>query len=218
MRARLLVLFLFFLLFASTALALESRSQAKSSSSLPVVVESPSDIIPLSVATKKPLRELQTSYTVSESVRIDQQEKYAQLKKRLLNAPASEQPLLTAQVNQQRQRVLLSTLNSMILIYQRADLLLSRFDSGLLSMRSKYRSSGETISSFDSRIRVLDKSLSALKQKSSSISQRLSTVSSSVDMSRDLIQLKRDLSEYLKDIASFTADYRSLAEDIVSQS
>ncbi len=216
MRTRFIALFLLFLFFAPSVFAQESRARANAASTLPVVVESSSDIIPISVIAKKPLRELQTSYAASESIRVNQQEKYAQLKKRLLNASSSEQPLLAAQVSQQRQRVLLSALNTMILIYQRADLLVSRFDTGLLSMRSKYRSSNEAVSNFDARIQKLSADLSALKRKSSVISQGLSSISSSVEMSRDLIQMKHDLSEYLKDIASFSNDYRALAQDILS--
>jgi hypothetical protein len=199
-----------------------SISRQTPSISLPVIVESSSDILPLPVVAASPssLRELQTTYSAVESVRVDQREKYAQIQKRFQNASASEQPLLSAQLSQQRQRVYLSTLNTMVVIYQRADYLVDQFDAGLLSVRSKYRSTRNThpVSSFDSRMDQLENDLASLKQQSSLLSQKLSAASSSINLRRDLGELKGDLSSFLNDIKSFSSKYRSLVQDVVSRS
>ena len=185
---------------------------------LPIAVDSSSDVIPLSVSVKKPLRDIQASYTVVESARQDQREKYSQLQKRLLDSSSSERPLLHAQLVQQRQRVLLSTLNSMIIIFQRADFVLNQFDETLLRLRSKYLSTkrNRTVADFDSRMRTLESTQSSLQKKSVDLSKKLSAASSSVTLSDDLFEIKTDLSSFIKEMTIFTSDYRSLAKEVIS--
>lgn len=218
----LLIFALFVLSWPVLAAEPSAISRQTAAISLPVVVESSSDILPLSVAavSSQSLRELQTTYSAVESVRLDQREKYVQIQKRFQNAPASEQPLLSAQLSQQRQRVYLSTLNTMVVIFQRADYLVDQFDAGLLSIRSKYRSTknAHPVSSFDSRMEKLENDLILLKQQSSLLSQKLSDASSSVNLRRDLGELKSSLSSFVSDIKSFSSDYRSLVQDVVSRS
>ncbi len=207
-----LSLFLLFILVSA-----DKSTATVAPSTLPVIVESSTDILPLSVSVRKPLRDIEVSYSAAENVRVDQRSKYAQLTNRFLKSSDAERPLLKAQISQQRQRVLLSTLNSMVLIYQRADYLVEKFNAGLLRMRSKYKSSGVQVPSFDSRVRALHSSLASLKRQSAVISKELSSASSSVELSRDLIAAKQDLASFLNNLESFSSDYRSLAQDIVSR-
>lgn len=205
-------LLLLFPIFSHAAAPVSSQAP------LPMVVDSSSDIIPLSISIKKPLRDIQASYVVVETVRQDQREKYAQLQKRLLNSPSSERLLLNAQLGQQRQRVLLSTLNAMIIIYQRADYVLNQFDETLLRLRSKYLSNKRThpVSNFDARMRELESAHSSLVKQSTALSQKLSLASSSVALSVDLLEIKRDLSSFIQNMKDFISAYRSLAQEVIS--
>ncbi len=204
------------LLFASLFTLLFSSVHA---ATLPVSVDSSNDILPVSVAVKRPLRELQTSYVAAEAVRQDEREAYTLLQRRLLNVSESEKPLLRAQASEQRQRVLFSTLNVLTIIFQRAEYSVDNFDAGLLRMRVKINSmNSDSIPNSSERLSQLTASLASLKEKSSAVSLQLSRAPSSVNLSRDLIQIKSDLSTLLAEIASFSLAYRSLAQDIVSRS
>lgn len=186
---------------------------------LPVSVDSTNDILPISVAVKRPLRDLQTSYVAAEAVRQNERKAYTLLQRRLLNVSESEQPLLRAQASEQRRRVLISTLNVLTIIFQRAEYSVDNFDAGLLRMRVKVNSMGEgAIPNSSERLSYLSTSLVSLHEKSSAISLQLSRAPSSVNLSRDLIQIKTDLSVLLSEIESFSLAYRSLAQDIVSRS
>ena len=185
---------------------------------LPLSVDSSNDILPISVAVKRPLRELQTSYVAAEAVRQDARATYTLLQRRLLNVSESEKPLLRAQASEQRQRVLFSTLNVLTIIFQRAEYLVDSFDAGLLRMRVKINSMNEdSIPNSSERLSELTASLASLKEKSSAVSLQLSRAPSSVNLSRDLVQIKSDLSVLLAEIESFSRTYRSLAQDIVSR-
>lgn len=204
------------LLFASLFTLLFSSVHA---ATLPVSVDSSNDILPVSVAVKRPLRELQTSYVAAEAVRQDERAAYTLLQRRLLNVSESEKPLLRAQASEQRQRVLFSTLNVLTIIFQRAEYSVDNFDAGLLRMRVKINSmNSDSIPNSSERLSQLTASLASLKEKSSAVSLQLSRAPSSVNLSRDLIQIKSDLSTLLAEIASFSLAYRSLAQDIVSRS
>lgn len=185
---------------------------------LPLSVDSSNDILPISVAVKRPLRELQTSYVAAEAVRQDERATYTLLQRRLLNVSESEKPLLRAQASEQRQRVLFSTLNVLTIIFQRAEYLVDSFDAGLLRMRVKINSMNEdSIPNSSERLSELTASLASLKEKSSAVSLQLSRAPSSVNLSRDLVQIKEDLAILLAEIESFSLAYRSLAQDIVSR-
>lgn len=204
------------LVFASLFTLLFSSVHA---ATLPVSVDSANDILPVSVAVKRPLRELQTSYVAAEAVRQDERAAYTLLQRRLLNVSESEKPLLRAQASEQRQRVLFSTLNVLTIIFQRAEYSVDNFDAGLLRMRVKINSmNSDSIPNSSERLSQLTASLASLKEKSSAVSLQLSRAPSSVNLSRDLIQIKSDLSTLLAEIASFSLAYRSLAQDIVSRS
>lgn len=204
------------LVFASLFTLLFSSVHA---ATLPVSVDSSNDILPVSVAVKRPLRELQTSYVAAEAVRQDERAAYTLLQRRLLNVSESEKPLLRAQASEQRQRVLFSTLNVLTIIFQRAEYSVDNFDAGLLRMRVKINSmNSDSIPNSSERLSQLTASLASLKEKSSAVSLQLSRAPSSVNLSRDLIQIKSDLSTLLAEIASFSLAYRSLAQDIVSRS
>lgn len=203
----LLFLALFALLFSSVHAA-----------TLPLSVDSSNDVLPISVAVKRPLRELQTSYVVAESVRQDERATYTLLQRRLLNVSESEKPLLRAQVSEQRQRVLFSTLNVLTIIFQRAEYLVDNFDAGLLRMRVKLNSQdNQSITNSSERLSELTASLASLKEKSAELSRQLSSAPSSVNLSRDLVKIKSNLSALLVEIESFSLAYRSLAQDIVSR-
>lgn len=215
------ILFLL-VLFSSAVFAARGteRSSIISPTAAVTAVNTSSDVIPLSVSVKKPLVDIQTSYAAVESARLDQREKYDRLRTRLLDSPSSERSILTAQLSQQRQRVLLSTLNTMVVIFQRSDFVLQQFDETLLRLRSKYLSSKnkKVISDFDSRMRELESAQSSLQKKSSLLSEKLSLAPSSVNLGDDLITIKQDLSSFIRDMKQFTVDYRSLAKDVISSS
>ncbi len=209
----------FFLLFSFSAwgLSRETTTRFDSSTSTAYTVVSPVDVIPVSVTVKKPLKEIQATYTVVESSRQRQRENYDTLRSRLLNAPASEKELLLAQLSQQRQRVLLSTLNSLTVLYQRTDYVLVQFDETLLRLRSKYLSLKDksSIPDFSSRMRTLESTQSSLQNKSAQLSARLASAPTSVSLGDDVVSLKNDLSSFIQETKSFVKDYRSLAREVI---
>jgi hypothetical protein len=209
----------FLLLLTSAACAFSSDTTTQFGASPPALyaVTSPADVIPVAVSVKKPLKEIQATYTVVESSRLRQRENYDTLRTRLLNAPASEKELLYAQLVQQRQRVLLSTLNSLTVLYQRTDYVLVQFNETLLRLRSKYLSlkNKSSVSNFDSRVRALESSQSTLQNKSAQLSTRLASAPSSVSLGDEVVLLKQDLSSFIRETKSFVNDYRALAQEVI---
>ncbi len=209
------------LLFMAPVHAASPFWHAPSPSTLPAVVDSQADILPISISisTKISLREQQAAYAAAESVRLNQREKYSQLQARLPNSFESEQPLLIAQLGQQRQRVLLATLNVMILVYQQSAYLTEQYVPGLVRMQAKYNAVKKyrPVTSFDLRHSELSAALNSLKKHSTSISQKLSRASSSVELGQNMVEIKEDLSSFLEEIKSFTNNYRSLSHDILNR-
>ncbi|MBM3282365.1 MAG: hypothetical protein FJY86_03430 [Candidatus Diapherotrites archaeon] len=209
----------FFFLFSFSAWGFSTENTTRFDSSVPVTytVVSPVDVIPVSIAVKKPLKEIQATYTVAESSRQRQRENYDSLRARLLNAPASEKELLLAQLSQQRQRVLLSTLNSLTVLYQRTDYVLAQFDETLLRLRSKYLSLKDksSVPDFSSRMRALESTQSSLQNKSVQLSVRLASAPTSVSLGGEVVSLKNDLSSFIQETKSFVNDYRSLAREVI---
>ncbi len=233
---------LFLVLFFSLAWAAEERSgdrapstSTDSSSSrssdapskatalvtaLPVKVDSPTNIIPIAVEVRKSLPDIQTSYVATESVRLVERQKYDVLQNKWINASSSERKELLSQVVEQRHRVLLSTLNSMTVIYQRVHYWVERGDPALVVLRSRYNQSRSThvVSDFEPRILSLQTKLVSLQEQSRVVRQQLETAPSSVELSVELRSIKTNLSQLILESKEAMREYTVLVQDVFSTS
>ncbi len=217
------LVFILLVLSSSIVWAMDAPSRAMGRVTTTVirpVSVSVEEVVPVSVKVEKPLSEILVSYRAMEESRLLERGKYDVIKEKFLNSSASEKELLTAQLSQQRRRVLLSTLNSMTLIYQRADYLVGKLDFSLLALRAHYSKlrNKSSVPNFDSRMVALEGSLASLAMQSVSVATQLESAPSSIELGAKLLSIKTDLSKLIKDAKVFLREYSVLAQEVLSSS
>lgn len=203
------------LLFSSFVSAEKGSSSSENSgkgSSHSLVISS----IPLSTASAYSLREWVVSSRSAEKVLVSQRADYDSLKKKILDAPSSEQPLLTEQLSLQRQNVRIATLNKLILVYTRLSFAISSMEKGLLTIRS--RPSVKNSLELSARVDALESRRASLSSRLDSIHLLLEKSPTTPDASSALRQSKSELQSVLPDVRALAVDYQSLVRAVISSS
>ena len=184
------------------------------------VTASHAEIIPILVEVRKPLHDIQVSYIAAEAVRMEEIKKYDEIRLNAAKASSDEKKALSAQLATERRRVLLATLNSMTLIYQRARYVVEGTDSGLVALRSKYNASSASkrVTDFEGRMYSLERQRQALLTQSTFIQHKLEATPSSVELGASLLSTKMSLSELISGAKSYLEDYSRLVQAVVSTS
>jgi hypothetical protein len=178
-------------------------------------------VIPVYAASASPkkLVDIAVTQKVVETEKVQEQEAYSQIKKRITKASQAEQPLLFAQLSEQRARVLYSILNNVIVVFHRVDYIVERMDGALLRLRTMYvrkADSGKSLPYFSSRLKTLENELEQLKFQRDGVAAELDSTRNSVNLADDIRASMGSVRKLIQNMRTFLQDYLKLAREVVS--
>ncbi|MEK6902402.1 MAG: hypothetical protein AABX02_02325, partial [archaeon] len=119
------------------------------------------------------------------------------------------------EIIEQRQRVLMATLNGVTAIYQRMDVILTTFDTTLIRLRSIHSNRVSPVPNFESRYASLRAELDSLHTQSNQVATEITACQGGVDLSACVQSSRVQSSDLLISLRKFFASYRALALDVI---
>jgi hypothetical protein len=226
MRTLFLLLFLAFILFPSVS-ARETDdglfpSPATGKVMLPAgtseISPAPGSLVlPLSVrpGNTQTLSSLSVSEKSMQAVLIRERGTFQSIRKRLLSASASEQGAILTELGLQRQRLLISILNRLTVVYQKIVLIEDKLDVSLLRLRSAH-SKNPRISNFETRIQGLEQEVKSLKGASARTASQLESCPTSVNLGECVKTAQKSTTDLLVSLRTFLSTYRTLVQEVLS--